>query len=121
MDKKGDRTAAPLEAERKQQQPQQRQQQQQQQQHLLQHGGHSSGRTSKAAAAAGAATLLTSQNQLRRSLKQRQAEVGLSVPLGDVPPKAREWRGGTSDDLSIDDFMSSGREWFDAMHGASGL
>jgi len=66
--------------------------------------------------------LLTSQSQLRRSLKQRQAEVGLSVPLGDVPPKAREWRGGgSSDDLSIEDFMSSGREWFDAMHGASGL
>jgi len=102
----------------------QRKQQQQQQQQMLQHGGHSMGRTSKAAAAAaGAATLLTSQSQLRRSLKQQQAEVGLTVPLGDIPPKAREWSGGDlrQDDLYTEDFVPSGRDWFDATHGVSGL
>jgi len=101
-----------------------RKQQQQQQQQMLQQGGHSMGRTSKAAAAAaGAATLLTSQSQLRRSLKQQQAEVGLTVPLGDIPPKAREWSGGDlrQDDLYTEDFVPSGRDWFDATHGVSGL
>jgi len=77
--------------------------QQQQQQQLLQHGGHNAGGTSRPA---GAATLLSSQSQLRRSLKQRQAEMGLTMPLGDVPPKARELIGG---------------EWSDSMYGVSGL
>jgi len=111
MNGKNPHVAAQVEAEQKQQQ------------HLLHHGGHNVGKASKAAASAGTATLLTSQSQFRCSLKQRQAKVGLAVPLGDVPPKAREWSGSDAppDDLYAEDFMSSGREWFDAMHGASGL
>jgi len=109
--------AAPSEAAWKQQQ-----QQQQQQQQLMQHGGHNAGRTSRpAAAAAGATTLLSSQSQLRRSLKQRQVKMGLTLPLGDVPPKAWELNGAPPDDLYPEDFLSSGREWADSMHGVSGL
>eukprot|EP00419_Tripos_fusus_P062655 CAMPEP_0172929710 /NCGR_PEP_ID=MMETSP1075-20121228/218615_1 /TAXON_ID=2916 /ORGANISM="Ceratium fusus, Strain PA161109" /LENGTH=364 /DNA_ID=CAMNT_0013791011 /DNA_START=370 /DNA_END=1465 /DNA_ORIENTATION=+ len=100
----------------------QQQQQQQQQQQLMQHGGHNAGRTSRpAAAAAGATTLLSSQSQLRRSLKQRQVKMGLTLPLGDVPPKAWELNGAPPDDLYPEDFLSSGREWADSMHGVSGL
>jgi len=117
MDGNNHGAAAPSESNRKhQQQPRQQQQQ------LLQRRGNNVGKASKAA---GGATLLTSQSQLRRSLKQRQAEVGLSVPLGDVPPKAHDWNGShhgiPPDDLRAEDFMSSGREWYDAMHGVSGL